>query len=46
MKIIDLQAIPVRVPYRHPEQSATVDTGGVSNVLLKLSSDDGRVGWG
>jgi len=46
VRIAGFEAIPVRVPYRHREQSAAVDTGGVSNVLIKLSSDDGLVGWG
>lgn len=46
MRIVEFRAIPVRVPYRHSEQSAAVDTGGVSNVVIKLTSDDGLVGWG
>jgi L-Ala-D/L-Glu epimerase len=46
MRIIGFEAIPVRVPYRHAEQSAAVDTGGVSNVLVRLSTDTGLVGWG
>jgi glucarate dehydratase len=46
LRIVELRAIPVRVPYRHSEQSAAVDTGGVSNVVIKLTSDDGLVGWG
>lgn len=46
MRILELQVIPVRVPYRHRQRSASVDTGGVSNVLVELSTDDGPVGWG
>ena len=46
MKIISVDAIPVRVPYRIRERSAVVDTAGVSNVLVKIVTDDGLTGWG
>jgi L-alanine-DL-glutamate epimerase-like enolase superfamily enzyme len=46
MRVTEFRAIPVRVPYRHREQSAAVDTGGVSNVVVRLATDEGLVGWG
>ncbi|MFO1149959.1 MAG: mandelate racemase/muconate lactonizing enzyme family protein [Alsobacter sp.] len=46
MKIIALETIPVSVPYSHAERSARVQRGGVSEVVVKLTTDDGLVGWG
>jgi L-alanine-DL-glutamate epimerase-like enolase superfamily enzyme len=46
MKIATLETIPVSVPYRHREVSAVVARDGVSDVLVKLTTDDGLVGWG
>lgn len=46
MKVARLECWTVRVPYRHDELSALVARGGVSDVLVKLTTDDGLVGWG
>ena len=46
MKIVSMDAIPVVVPYRHVERSAIIARGGVSDVVIKLATDDGLVGWG
>ena len=46
MKIASLEAIPVSVPYRHREVSSIVARDGVSDVLVRLTTDDGLVGWG
>ncbi len=46
MKIATVEAIPVSVPYRHREISARVARDGVSDVLVKLTTSDGLVGWG
>jgi glucarate dehydratase len=46
MKIVSLDAIPVSVPYRLRETSAIIDRGGVSDVIVKLVTDSGLVGWG
>jgi len=46
MKIVSLEAIPVSVLYRVRETSAIIDRGGVSDVLVKLVTDTGLVGWG
>ena len=46
MRIARLEAIPVSVPYSHREVSSRVQRDGVTAVLVKLTSDDGLVGWG
>jgi glucarate dehydratase len=46
MKIESLETWPVSVPYAHREVSARVDRGGVTVVMVKLTADDGTVGWG
>ena len=46
MKVAALEAIPVSVPYQHREVSSQVARDGVSDVLVKLTTDDGRIGWG
>lgn len=47
MSIIDrVEIIPVNILYTHQEVSAQVNRGGVSDVVLKLYSSDGAVGWG
>ena len=46
MRIADFETIPVSVPYRHREISSQVARDGVSDVLVKLTTDDGLVGWG
>jgi L-alanine-DL-glutamate epimerase-like enolase superfamily enzyme len=46
MHIAAFETIPVSVPYRHREVSSQVVRDGVSDVLVKLTSDDGIVGWG
>jgi L-alanine-DL-glutamate epimerase-like enolase superfamily enzyme len=46
VKIAAVETIPVSVPYRHREISSQVARDGVSDVLVKLTTDDGLVGWG
>ena len=46
MKVVALETFPVSVPYRHREVSAIVDRGGVTDVIVKLTADNGLVGWG
>jgi len=46
MKIVSLETIPVSVPYRKAERSFRVQRGGVSDVIVKLVTDTGLVGWG
>ena len=46
MKITDLEAIPVRIPYKRVESSSLIARGGVTDVLVKVTTEDGLVGWG
>jgi L-alanine-DL-glutamate epimerase-like enolase superfamily enzyme len=46
VKVSSVEAIPVSVPYRHREVSSQVARDGVSDVLVKVTTDDGLVGWG
>ena len=46
MRIAALEIFPVRVPYRHAEISSLVARDGVTDVIVKLTADNGLVGWG
>ena len=46
MRIAKVETTAVSVPYTHREVSAQVARDGVSDVLVKLTTDDGLVGWG
>jgi L-alanine-DL-glutamate epimerase-like enolase superfamily enzyme len=46
MKIVKLETFPVSIGYSHAELSARVRRGGVSDVIVKLTTDNGLVGWG
>src|SRR5882724_10401956 len=46
MKVVKLEAIPVRVPYKHVEASSLIARGGVADVLVRITTEDGIVGWG
>jgi glucarate dehydratase len=46
MKISKLEFIPVNIPYTHREISSQVNRDGVSDVIVKATTDDGLVGWG
>jgi L-alanine-DL-glutamate epimerase-like enolase superfamily enzyme len=46
LKIETLEAIPVSVPYRQREVSSVIARDGVSDVLVKLTTDEGHTGWG
>ncbi|MBV9522631.1 MAG: mandelate racemase/muconate lactonizing enzyme family protein [Alphaproteobacteria bacterium] len=46
MKVARLETFPVRVPYKHTERSSLIARGGVTDVIVKLTMDDGLVGWG
>lgn len=46
MKVVRLETFPVSIPYTHAEISARVQRAGVSDVIVKLTTDDGLVGWG
>jgi glucarate dehydratase len=46
VKVAKLETIPVSVPYTHRELSSQVARDGVSDVLVKVTTDEGLVGWG
>jgi len=46
LRVAALETTPVSVPYRHREISSQVARDGVSDVLVKITTDDGIVGWG
>lgn len=46
MKIAKLEFIPINIPYTHREVSSQVNRDGVSDVIVKATTDDGLVGWG
>lgn len=45
-KIEKVEIFPISIAYIHPEVSAQINRGGVSNVILKVLTSDGLVGWG
>jgi L-alanine-DL-glutamate epimerase-like enolase superfamily enzyme len=46
MKIDRLDVYPLSIAYAHNETSAIINRGGVSDVVVRLATDDGLVGWG
>ena len=46
MRIAQAEFTTVSVPYTHRENSAQVNRDGVTDVIVKLTTDDGQVGWG
>ena len=46
MRIEQLEAVPVRVPYTHAEVSSLVARDGVTDVVVKVIADNGLIGWG
>lgn len=46
MKITNLEFIPVSIPYTRREVSSQISRDGVTDVIIKATSDAGLVGWG
>ncbi|GAB2823102.1 mandelate racemase/muconate lactonizing enzyme family protein [Alpinimonas psychrophila] len=46
MKIRSVQAIPASIAYNHREVSFQVARDGVSDVVVRVETEDGTVGWG
>jgi glucarate dehydratase len=46
MKVARVEAIPVSVPYAHRELSSVVVRDGVTDILVRVETEDGLVGWG
>lgn len=46
MKIVDAEAIPVRIPFNNPFTIAVGTLTHTNHVLVRMIDDSGRVGWG
>jgi L-alanine-DL-glutamate epimerase-like enolase superfamily enzyme len=46
MRVARIETTTVSVPYRHREVSSQVARDGVTDVLVRIETDDGVVGWG
>ena len=46
MRVVALEAIPASIPYTHREVSSQVNRDGVTDVLVRIETDEGHVGWG
>ena len=46
MKIAKLEFFPVSIAYTHREVSSQINRDGVSDVIVKATTDDGLIGWG
>src|SRR2546423_11553473 len=46
MKIVGLDTWTVSVPYVHDEISSRVVRGGVTDTVVRLTADNGLIGWG
>jgi L-alanine-DL-glutamate epimerase-like enolase superfamily enzyme len=46
MKITALETFTIRVPYRRVEASSLINRGGVTDVIVKITTDSGLIGWG
>jgi len=46
LKVALVEPIVVNVPYRHREVSSIVARDGVTDILVRVTTDDGLVGWG
>ena len=44
--IASVSVIPASIPYQHTELSSVVARRGVTDVVIKLMTDSGEVGWG
>jgi len=46
MKITKLEAFPISIRYTRTETSALIAREGVTDVIVKLTADNGLIGWG
>ena len=45
MRIAKAEYWPISIPYTHRENSFQVNRDGVTDVVIRLTTDDGIVGW-
>src|SRR5947207_12908885 len=46
MKITGLETFVARIPYKRVEASSLINRGGITDVIVKITADNGLVGWG
>ena len=46
MRVASVTATPVSVPYRRPEVSSQITREGVTDVIVRVETSSGLVGWG
>jgi glucarate dehydratase len=46
MKLVNCETFLLNVPYNLTEVSSVVNRGGVSSIVVKLTTDTGIIGWG
>jgi glucarate dehydratase len=46
LRIAAIDTLTVNVPYRHREVSSQVTRDGVTDVVIRMETDDGLIGWG
>jgi L-alanine-DL-glutamate epimerase-like enolase superfamily enzyme len=46
MRIATVEIVPVNARYKHPEVSALTARRGITEILVRLTTDEGLVGWG
>lgn len=46
MYIDSIEFFPISIPYTHKEISSQVHRSGVSDVIIKIKTADGLIGWG
>jgi glucarate dehydratase len=46
MKVRSVQVLPASIPYSHREISYQVARDGVTDVVVRIETEDGLVGWG
>ena len=46
MKIVSAEAIPIRIPLKHPFKIALGTLTHSNHVLVRMQDDQGRIGWG
>jgi L-alanine-DL-glutamate epimerase-like enolase superfamily enzyme len=46
MKVAKIETFVARVPYKRVEASSLINRGGVTDVIVKITADNGLIGWG
>lgn len=46
IRIAEMEVIPVNIYYTHQERSSVVSRSGITEMLVKITLENGMVGWG